>query len=50
MSELLEKILSNDKMNATYKSAFTNKGEGGVDDVTAEGLGDCIKEHWFSIR
>ena len=44
MSELLEKILSNDNMNAAYKRVCANKGAGGVDDVTVEELGDYIKE------
>ena len=37
MSELLEKILSKDNMNAAYKRVCANKGAGGVDDVTVEG-------------
>ena len=50
MSELLEKILSNDNMNAAYKRVCANKGAGGVDGVTVEELGDYIKENWESIR
>ena len=50
MSELLEKILSRDNMNAAYKKVCANKGAGGVDDVTVEELGDYIKEHWNGIR
>ena len=50
MSELLEKILSKDNMNAAYKRVCANKGAGGVDDVTVEELGDYIKENWESIR
>lgn len=50
MSELLEKILSKDNMNAVYKRVCANKGVGGVDDVTVEELGDYIKENWESIR
>ena len=50
MSELLEKILSKDNMNAAYKRVCANKGAGGVDDVTVEELGDYIKENWISIR
>lgn len=47
MSELLEKILSKDNMNAAYKRVCANKGAGGVDEVTVEGLGDYIKESLF---
>ncbi len=36
MSELLEKILSNGNMNVAYKRVCSNKGAGGVDDVTVE--------------
>ena len=50
MSELLEKILSKDNMNAAYKRVCANKGAGGVDDVTVDGLGDYIKENWEGIR
>jgi group II intron reverse transcriptase/maturase len=50
MSELLEKILSRDNMNAAYKRVCANKGAGGVDDVTVEQLGEYIKENWNSIR
>ncbi len=50
MSELLEKILTNDNMNAAYKRVCANKGAGGVDEVTVEGLGEYIKENWESIR
>ena len=50
MSELLEKILSNDNMNHAYKKVCANKGAGGVDEVTVEELGDYIKENWGSIR
>ena len=50
MSELLEKILPKDNMNAAYQRVCANKGAGGVDDVTVEELGDYIKENWISIR
>lgn len=50
MSELLEKILSKNNMNAAYKKVCANKGAGGVDDVTVDELGDYIKENWESIR
>lgn len=38
MSELLEKILSNDNMNVAYKRVCINKGAGGVDYVSASDL------------
>lgn len=50
MSELLEKILSNDNMNAAYKRVCANKGAGGVDGVVVEELGDYIKGNWNGIR
>lgn len=50
MSELLEKILSKNNMNAAYQRVCANKGAGGVDEITVEELGDYIKENWDSIR
>ena len=50
MSELLEKILDKKNMNVAYKRVCSNKGAGGVDDVTIEELGDYIRENWVSIR
>ena len=47
MSELLEKILSNDNMNLAYKRVCANKGAG-VDGVTVEELCEYIKENWGS--
>ena len=43
MSELLEKILSNENMNVAYKRVRANNGAGGIDDVTVDELGDYIK-------
>lgn len=50
MSELLEKILSKNNMNAAYRTVCANKCASGVDDVTVDELGDYIKEKWESIR
>ncbi len=50
MSELLEKILHKDNMNAAYKRVCANKGASGVDGVTVEELDDYIKENWETIR
>ncbi len=50
MSELLEKILDKENMSVAYKRVCSNKGAGGVDDVTTEELGDYIRENWDSIR
>lgn len=50
MSELLEKILSRENMNAAYKRVCSNKGAGGVDGVSVDELYDYIKQNWDSIR
>ena len=50
MSELLEKILSKNNMNAAYRKVCANGGAGGVDGVTVEKLGEYIVENWESIR
>ena len=50
MSELLEKILSNENMNVAYKRVRANNGAGGIDDVTVDELGDYIKENWGNMK
>ncbi len=45
MSELLEKILSNDNMNIAYKRVCANKGAGGVDIVIVLRQHLCISYH-----
>ena len=39
MSEMLEKILSDENIKAAYKRVSANKGAGGVDGVTTNELG-----------
>ena len=50
MSEMLEKILSDDNIKAAYKRVYANKGAGGVDGVTINELEEYMKEHWKSIK
>ena len=38
MSEMLEKILSDDNIKTAYKRVYANKGAGGVDGVTINEL------------
>lgn len=50
MSEMLEKILSDDNIKTAYKRVYANKGAGGVDGVTINELEEYMKEHWKSIE
>lgn len=50
MSELLEKILSDDNMNAAYKRVCANNGASGVDGVTVDELADYIRKNWSGIK
>jgi len=50
MSELMERILHRDNMNAAYKKVCANKGSAGVDNVTVEQLSEYIKVNWASIK
>jgi len=50
MSELLEKILSDDNIKQAQKRVYTNKGAGGVDGVTTEQLSAYMKENWENIK
>lgn len=50
MSEMLEKILSDDNIENAYKRVYANKGAGGVDGVTINELEKYMKEHWEGIK
>lgn len=50
MSEMIEKILSDDNIKTAYKRVYANKGAGGVDGVTINELEEYLKEHWKSIK
>ena len=50
MSEMLEKILSDDNIKTAYKRVYANKGAGGVDGVTINELEEYMQEHWKSIK
>ena len=46
----LEKILSQENMQAAWKAVKRNKGAAGVDRKTVDETGAHLKEHWPSIR
>ena len=50
MSEMLEKILSDDNIENAYKRVYANKGAGGVDGVTINELEKYMKEHRQGIK
>ena len=50
MSEMLEKILSNENIEKAYKRVCANKGAGGVDGVTTKELEVYMRENWNSIK
>ena len=50
MSEMLEKILSNENIEKAYKRVYANKGAGGVDGVTIKELEAYMKANWNSIK
>ena len=50
MSEMLEKILSDENIKTAYKRVYANKGAGGVDGVTVGELEEYLKENWNSIK
>jgi len=50
MSELLEKILSDENMKQAQKRVYANKGASGVDGVTVQELEEYLKENWTSIK
>lgn len=50
MSEMLEKILSDENIKTACKRVYANKGAGGIDRVTVDELEEHLKENWQSIK
>lgn len=50
MSEMLEKILSDENIRTACKRVYANKGAGGVDGVTVGELEEYMKANWSSIK
>ena len=50
MSEMLEKILSNENIEKAYKRVYANKGAGGVDGVTTKELEEYMRANWQGIK
>ena len=50
MSEMLEKILSNENIEKAYKRVYANKGAGGVDGVTTKELEAYMRANWKGIK
>ncbi len=48
MSEMLERILSNENIERAYKKVYANKGAGGVDGVTTKELAEYMRGNWDS--
>lgn len=50
MSEMLERILSNENIEKAYKRVYANKGAGGVDGVTTKELEKYMRANWSGIK
>lgn len=50
MSEMLEKILSNENIKLAQKKVYSNKGASGIDGVTVQELEEYMKENWNGIK
>ena len=50
MSQLMEKILSQENMMLAYKKVRANKGASGVDGITVDEVHQYLKENWSSIK
>jgi retron-type reverse transcriptase len=50
MSEMLEKILSNENVERACKRVYANKGVGGVDGVTTKELEEYMRANRRSIK
>ena len=50
MSEMLERILSDENIRRAKKRVYANKGAGGVDGVTVQELDEYMSRKWESIK
>ena len=50
MSEMLEKILCDENIEAARKRVCANKGAGGIDGVTTQELEAYMQENWANIK
>jgi len=50
MSEMLEKILSDENVKHAVKKVCANNGASGIDKVTTKELEEYMKENWSSSR
>ena len=50
MSEMLEKILSDENIRLAKKQVYANKGAGGVDGITVQELDEYLEKNWKSIK
>lgn len=50
MSELLEKILSDENISLAKKRVYANKGAGGVDGATVQELDEYMIQNWESMK
>ena len=50
MSEMLERILSDENIKTAYKRVYANKGAGGVDGVTVQELEEYMQKNWNCIK
>jgi group II intron reverse transcriptase/maturase len=47
---LLDKILSRENLTSAYRQVVQNKGSGGVDGISVEGLKPLLWENWSRIK
>lgn len=50
MSQLMDQILSRENMLLAYKKVKDNKGAGGIDNISVDGIDEYLKENWEDIK
>ena len=50
MSELLEKILSDENIRQAQKRVYANKGASGIDGITVQELSEYMRGNWEGIK
>ena len=47
---MMEEIVERENLKEALRRVKANKGAPGVDGMTVDQLGDCLKQHWPAIR
>src|ERR1017187_10166769 len=50
MNRLMEEVCERENLKEALRRGKANKGSGGIDRMTVDGIADYLKQHWPAIR